>query len=401
MKTRHRLVFADSKKLDFVGDGEIALVVTSPPYPMIGMWDETFSRLDGKIPNALREGRAQDAFDRMHAILDRTWEEIARVVMPGGIVCINIGDATRKIHDRFRLYSNHVRIVDFFLHHGFDAIPQILWRKQTNAPTKFMGSGMLPPGAYVTLEHEHILIFRKGDKRNFCTPEEKENRRKSAYFWEERNNWFSDVWFDIKGTTQKTGREEIRKRSGAFPFELAYRLVNMFSVKDDTVLDPFLGTGTTTLAAMASERNSVGVEIDPSFLQIIHEMLENATAVSNSRIEKRFADHMAFVKNRKKEDKPVKYENIPHGFPVMTNQEKMLRINELKSVQKNGNATFEVSYRKSPRSFAENGAENGNGVWSSGEKPVSVPEMQQENDAPSHSRQGFTQPSLFGPSVKK
>ena len=84
---------------------------------------------------------------------------------------------------------------------GFINLPNILWHKTTNAPNKFMGSGMLPCGAYVTLEHEWILIFRKGGKRVYKKTEEKEIRRDSSFFWEERNIWFSDIW-EIKGVKQ-------------------------------------------------------------------------------------------------------------------------------------------------------------------------------------------------------
>jgi DNA modification methylase len=90
----------------------------------------------------------------MHKELDKVWKNIAGAVKEGGIVCINIGDAVRSINREFKLYSNHSRIISAFLNLGFNALPDILWRKQTNSPNKFMGSGMLPPGAYVTLEHE-------------------------------------------------------------------------------------------------------------------------------------------------------------------------------------------------------------------------------------------------------
>ena len=83
----------------------------------------------------------------------------------GGIACINIGDATRTLNDVFCLYQNHTRIASSMLRIGFLSLPCILWRKQTNAPNKFMGSGMMPPGAYVTLEHEYVLILRKGNKK--------------------------------------------------------------------------------------------------------------------------------------------------------------------------------------------------------------------------------------------
>ena len=132
-------------------------------------------------------------------------------------------------------------------------------------PNKFMGSGMLPAGAYATLEHEYILILRKGNKREFKSKEDKLRRQQSAFFWEERNVWFSDIWEDLKGTKQNNIDKHIRERSGAYPFELPYRIINMFSLRGDTVLDPFLGTGTTTLACMATARNSIGYEVNPNF----------------------------------------------------------------------------------------------------------------------------------------
>ena len=93
---------------------------------------------------------------------------------------------------------------------------------------------------------------------------------RSAFFWEERNRWFSDVW-DFKGTVQGLDHGDLRSRSGAYPLELAFRLINMYSLYEDTVLDPFLGTGTTTLASIACGRNSIGIEIDRAFSSFIFE----------------------------------------------------------------------------------------------------------------------------------
>ena len=104
---------------------------------------------------------------------------------------------------------------------GFTNLPEIIWRKPTNSPNKFMGSGMLPAGAYVTLEHEFILIFRKGGKRIFKSDAEKLKRQQSAFFWEERNVWFSDLW-TLTGTNQKLNNKNSRERSAAYPFDLAY-----------------------------------------------------------------------------------------------------------------------------------------------------------------------------------
>ena len=108
-ESTHRLCFADSSDLSFVADQSVGLVVTSPPYPMIEMWDKLFSKRTPAVEDALcsRDGRA--AFELMHSDLDRIWAEVFRVVISGGFACINIGDATRKVGDRFQLYSNHSR----------------------------------------------------------------------------------------------------------------------------------------------------------------------------------------------------------------------------------------------------------------------------------------------------
>ena len=196
---------------------------------------------------------------------------------------------------------------------------------------------MLPPGAYVTLEHEFILILRKGDKRAFPGHDEKLNRARSSYFWEERNIWFSDVW-DFKGTTQVLNEKNVRDRSAAFPFELAYRLVNMFSVKGDTVLDPFLGTGTTLLAAMASCRNSIGVEINQDFNPVICSRVQNVMPQLNDIIRDRLEKHLKFVHEYEKTGKKLKHRNLHYNFPVMTRQEVELIIPYLKTISSSDNA---------------------------------------------------------------
>ena len=208
--TKHRIIHGDSTDLSAISDNSIDLVITSPPYPMIEMWDDVFSSQDPRISQAIMDENGGLAFELMHEILDRTWSEVFRTLKEGGMACINIGDATRKVGNEFRMYPNYPRIVTECLRNGFTILPGILWRKQTNSPNKFMGSGMLPAGAYVTLEHEHILILRKGGVRPFRTVEEKSSRRESAFFWEERNLWFSDLW-NMKGEKQATNGHEARK----------------------------------------------------------------------------------------------------------------------------------------------------------------------------------------------
>ena len=342
MSTTHRIITGSSAQLE--GAGGVDLIVTSPPYPMIEMWDTAFAAADADIERALRDGDGNRAFEAMHRLLDPVWSECFRLLREGGTLCLNVGDATRSVGEEFRLYSNHSRILHHLLALGFRALPDILWRKQTNAPNKFMGSGMLPAGAYVTLEHEYILILRKGRRRDFATDEQKQNRRQSALFWEERNVWYSDVWTDLKGTGQELASGSARKRSAAFPFELAHRLVSMFSVRGDQVLDPFLGTGTTMFAAMAAGRHSTGVEMDATLLLEIHQSARSLREFAAERLSARLQQHRAFVAARSQSNGPLKYINRHHGFPVMTKQETDILLRHVASVEQRKDGIYEVSY---------------------------------------------------------
>ena len=333
MRTQHKLIFSDSGKIPQIKDESVDLIVTSPAYPMIEMWDMFYGKRNPGIQRALKESNGKKAFDLIHKELDKTWTESRRVLKKGGIACVNIGDATRTVGGRFQLYSNHSRIVQSFSQSGFHTLPLILWHKKTNAPNKFMGSGMLPSGAYVTLEHEYILVFRKGDKRVFKTEKEKQARRRSAFFWEERNKWFSDIWFDLPGVPQNIKHAPLRKRNAAFPFELAYRLICMYSVQSDTVWDPFGGTGTTTLAGMATGRNSISVEIDKSFRKYIIERLKNSKPTLNKKTTDRLLQHIQFAKDYITKKGPMKYTNPYYDFPVMTAQETSIQFPYLESLK--------------------------------------------------------------------
>jgi len=244
-----------------IGEKSIQLVVTSPPYPMIEMWDGLFSMKDPAVKELIRsdvEEEIAEAYDRMHLILYPVIRECYRVLIEGGICCVNIGDAVRSMGDRFRLFANHSRMITTLESVGFSMLPYILWKKPTNKPNAFLGSGFLPTNAYVTLDCEFILIARKGGVRQFRQKDE--NRYRSSYTKEERDKWFSQIWNDIPGASQSTVNNS--SRSAAYPIEIPIRLIRMFSVLGDTVLDPFLGTGTTVLAASKTGRNSVGFEID-------------------------------------------------------------------------------------------------------------------------------------------
>ena len=348
MKTSADVIAGDATDLGFLDEGSVDLMVTSPPYPMIEMWDDAFQRQRPSVGEALAAGDGPKAFEMMHGLLDEAWLEVYRVLRPGGIACINIGDATRTLSGDFRLYSNHSRILSSLLGIGFVTLPDILWRKPTNSPNKFLGSGMLPAGAYVTYEHEYILIVRKGPRRSFSSAEEKRRRRESAFFWEERNLWFSDVWFDIRGTGQELVDQASRKRSGAFPFELAYRLVCMYSMKGDTVLDPFGGTGIAAAAALAAGRNAISVELDAALLPAARLLLQALPEFANEHIRERLRRHMEFAQKRVAEGGAFKHFNRNYGFPVVTSQERELLLNDLLSVT-NDDGSIIAQYDEEPQ----------------------------------------------------
>lgn len=346
MKTKHTIYFGQSQNMSKIEDKSVDLIVTSPPYPMIEMWDDIMAGQNPSIKDAFSENNPSLAFELMHKELDKVWDECKRVMKDGAILCINIGDATRTINGSFALYNNHSRIVSYCLSIGLTNLTNIIWRKQTNAPNKFMGSGMLPCGAYVTLEHEYILIFRKGGKRDYKSAESKQIRRESAYFWEERNLWFSDLW-DLKGTKQRLANSVTRERSAAYPFEVPYRLINMYSQKGDVVLDPFMGTGTTTQAAMLLGRNSVGYEIDHTFSSLMKENIDSLSISDmNSLIKTRYDKHITFVNERTKTHGALKHRNNILNCEVMTAQEEDLKLHYLKSIDKLNSSTlaYEVEY---------------------------------------------------------
>ncbi len=265
----YRVVIGDSREMAEVNDGSIHLIVTSPPYPMVAIWDDFFTEVSAST------------YDAMHEYLNQVWREVERVLVPGGIACINIGDATRTRDGLFHLYPNHSRIIENFENLGFVTLPYVLWKKPTTKPHykgkgAFLGSGFLPPNAYVTLDMEYILIFRKGPPRSF--PPKDPDRYKSRFTKRERDEWFSQVW-KVQGVRQSV--DGLERRVAAFPEEIPRRLIRMFSVLGDLVLDPFLGSGTSLKAAMELGRRFVGYEK----LEEMTEIIRRKTQAGSEKIE--------------------------------------------------------------------------------------------------------------------
>ncbi len=265
----YRVIIGDSRRMDEVPDGSVHLVVTSPPYPMVAIWDDFFTEASAST------------YDIMHEYLNETWREVERVLVKGGMACINIGDATRTRDGLFHLYPNHSRIIENFERLGFVTLPYVLWKKPTTKPHykgkgAFLGSGFLPPNAYVTLDMEYILIFRKGPPRTFQAKDPL--RYKSQFTKKERDEWFSQVW-QVQGVRQSV--DGLERRVAAFPEEIPKRLISMFSILGDVVLDPFLGSGTTLKVAMNLGRKFVGYEKQREMTQIIR----RKTGAGSARIE--------------------------------------------------------------------------------------------------------------------
>jgi modification methylase len=261
----HRVITGDSRHMTELADGSTHLVVTSPPYPMVAIWDEFF-----------RES-SSNTYDEMHGYLEQVWKEVARVLVPGGIACINIGDATRSKDGVFHLYPNHSRVIQSFEKLGLVTLPYILWKKPTTKPQykgkgAFLGSGFLPPNAYVTLDMEFILIFRRGGFRTF-EPNDPD-RYKSKFTKKERDQWFSQVW-TVTGARQSV--EGLERRVAAFPEEIPRRLIRMFSIVGDLVVDPFLGSGTSLKVAIDLGRRFVGYERLESLVPVIRARLGGGT----------------------------------------------------------------------------------------------------------------------------
>lgn len=323
--TTHSTQYTDALDgLRSLDSESVHLTVTSPPYPMIEMWDDIFADCSPQIKTAIEQENWKTAYEEMHNFLNQIWTEVIRVTVENGIIAINIGNATRRVNDSFKLYPNIQPIINHFTSNGCEMLPFIHWNKASNKSSSFMGSGTIPTNAYVTNDHEYILLFRKGEGTRDFEPNHT-RRYQSAYFWEERNDWFSDRW-TFQGEQQVLNADG-RERSGAFPQELPYRLINMYSIYGDTVLDPFLGTGTTQATASLLGRNSIGFELDQTLKQPLLKTLTNLTTLSKNTIKQRIKSHKTFIENT---NKSLPYES-PYGA-VKTSYETSIILPEVESV---------------------------------------------------------------------
>jgi site-specific DNA-methyltransferase (adenine-specific) len=268
--TRHRLINGDARELSFLPDESAHLVVTSPPYWNLKRYNENPDQL-GHIDN----------YEFFILELARVWRHVYRILVPGGrLVCV-VGDVcvARRDFGRHLVFPLHSDISVTCRKIGFDNLNPIIWHKISNASfevengAKFLGKPY-EPNAIIKNDIEFILMQRKPG--GYRQPSQ-EQRQLSKISKSEFEEWFRQIW-TIPGASTKN-------HPAPFPFELASRLVRMFSFQGDTVLDPFCGSGTTMIAALKNNRNSIGIEIDPEYCKLIAKHLKAESCSLFSKAE--------------------------------------------------------------------------------------------------------------------
>ncbi len=256
MKTRHTIIEGDSRQMSEVQSQSVHLIITSPPYWQLKDYG-----------NADQIGYDQN-YETYINHLNLVWQECYRVLHEGCRLCINIGDqfARAVYYGRYKVIPIRTEIIKFCESIGFDYMGAIIWQKKTTTNTtggaSLMGSYPHPRNGILSIDYEFILLFKKMGTPPKVAPDIK---KQSAMTKEEWKTYFSGHW-NFRGAKQDG-------HIAMFPLELPYRLIKMFSFVGETVLDPFLGSGTTSLAAQKAGRNSIGYEINPDFIPLIRKKL--------------------------------------------------------------------------------------------------------------------------------
>jgi len=257
MATTHKIIIGDSRNMAEVKDESVHLIVTSPPYWQIKDYGD------------LNQIGFNDSYKDYIDNLNKVWSESYRVLYPGCRLCVNIGDqfARAVTYGRYKIIPIREEIIRFCESIGFDYMGAIIWQKKTTMNTtggaSVMGSFPYPRNGLIEIDYEFILLFKKlGQSPNRVSKKVKEESKLSNEEW---RKYFTGHW-NFAGCKQD-------KHIAMFPEELPRRLIKMFSFVGETVLDPFLGSGTTSKVARELKRNSIGYEINKDFLPIIEDKI--------------------------------------------------------------------------------------------------------------------------------
>lgn len=290
MKTTHKIITGDSRQMNLLPDKSIHLVITSPPY-----WQLKDYGTENQIG-------FHESYENYINNLNLVWKESYRVLHPGCRLCINIGDqfARSVYYGRYKVIPIRTEIIKFCETIGFDYMGAVIWQKVTTCNTTggatIMGSFPYPRNGILKLDYEFILLFKK---QGIPPKPTKEQKELSAMTKDEWNTYFSGHWY-FAGAKQDG-------HIAVFPDELPARLIKMFAFAGDTVLDPFLGSGTTSRAARNIGRNSVGYEINTDFIQIVKDKLNmNQSDIVETEYE--------FLNDSVKTDLNKEIGNLPYIF---------------------------------------------------------------------------------------
>lgn len=320
--TEHKIVFGDSRSLNQIKDKSVQLIITSPPY-----WQLKDYGSDNQIG-------FNDSYEEYINNLNLVWSECNRVLVDGCRLCINIGDqfARSVYYGRYKVIPIRTEIIRFCETLGMDYMGAIIWQKATTMNTSgggaIMGSFPYPRNGILKMDYEFILIFKKLGTPPKVTAEQK---KFSLITKEEWNEYFSSHW-NFNGVKQLG-------HIAMFPEELPKRLIKMFSFAGETVLDPFAGSGTTSLAAMKLGRNSISYEINKDFLPLIKEKL--STVNNPDHVVQFMQDNNAnynlsslpyIFKDPHKMDKKVDVKKLKFGSKVDGTESKTTELFSVKEV---------------------------------------------------------------------
>lgn len=311
--TNHKIYFGDSRRLNKIPDKSVQLIITSPPY-----WQLKDYGTSSQIG-------FNDSYEEYINNLNLVWMECERILSDGCRLCINIGDQfSRSVYyGRYKVVPIRTEIIRFCETLKMDYMGAIIWQKATTMNTTgggaVMGSFPYPRNGILKIDYEFILIFKKLGNPPKPTLEQKQN---SILTKEEWNQYFSSHW-NFSGVKQS-------EHIAMFPEELPKRLIKMFSFEGETIFDPFLGSGTTSLAAKNLGRNSIGYEINREFESIIKEKLN----INQLTFD---ADTIEFLEDNNKD---YSFDKLPYIFSDPHKLDKKVDIKKVKfgsKIDKNKN----------------------------------------------------------------